>query len=184
MQDHVGKRGAYIKSGVHDKKTIQSVEKTEEKNTEWKPMAFRPDTIHAHAPNIATLLKDIIKKQGLSSQISGREYVNVEGWLTLGSLMGVFADVVDVRRSAREEAGEIKYEAEVRLVTMEGVEISRARAICSNREGGKQSRDEYVIHSMAQTRATGRAFRQAFGWIMQMAGYAPTPQEEMVNIKP
>lgn len=180
MQDHVQTRGAYIKSGVNDKKAVQN--DTEKKEEAWKPMAFRPDSIHAHAPNIAAVLKDIIKKQNLSTQIGGREYVNVEGWMTLGSLLGVFADVVDVRRSGREEDGEIKYEAEVRLVTMEGNEISRARAICSNREGGKQTRDEFVIHSMAQTRATGRVFRQAFGWIMNMAGYAATPKEEMDNV--
>ncbi|MBK8185727.1 MAG: hypothetical protein IPK63_23660 [Candidatus Competibacteraceae bacterium] len=32
---------------------------------------------------------------------------------------------------------------------------------------------------MAQTRATGKACRLAFSWIMSLAGYEPTPAEEM-----
>jgi hypothetical protein len=32
---------------------------------------------------------------------------------------------------------------------------------------------------MAQTRATGKACRLAFSWIMSLAGYEPTPAEEI-----
>src|SRR5688572_13498615 len=32
---------------------------------------------------------------------------------------------------------------------------------------------------MAQTRATGKAFRMSIGWIMKLAGYEPTPSEEV-----
>jgi hypothetical protein len=35
---------------------------------------------------------------------------------------------------------------------------------------------------MAQTRATGKACRLAFSWIMSLAGYEPTPAEEMMPI--
>lgn len=35
------------------------------------------------------------------------------------------------------------------------------------------------MRSMAVTRATGKAFRLGFSWVMVMAGYSPTPAEEM-----
>ena len=34
---------------------------------------------------------------------------------------------------------------------------------------------------MAITRATGKAFRLSFSWIMKLAGFQPTPAEEMVD---
>ena len=37
--------------------------------------------------------------------------------------------------------------------------------------------------SMAQTRALGKAYRMALGWIMKMAGYEATPAEEMPDFK-
>ena len=36
---------------------------------------------------------------------------------------------------------------------------------------------------MAQTRATGKACRLAFSWIMALAGYEPTPAEEMPDTR-
>jgi hypothetical protein len=40
-------------------------------------------------------------------------------------------------------------------------------------------RDDYALRSMAETRAESRAWRKAIGWIVHLAGYNPTPAEEM-----
>jgi len=37
--------------------------------------------------------------------------------------------------------------------------------------------------SMAQTRATSKAFRLNFSYVVALGGYEPTPAEEMVNLK-
>lgn len=42
---------------------------------------------------------------------------------------------------------------------------------------------EFSIRSMAQTRATGKVYRLALSWIMKMAGFEPTPAEEMPNLE-
>lgn len=39
--------------------------------------------------------------------------------------------------------------------------------------------DEYAVNSMAQTRASAKALRNAFGWVAELAGYQSTPAEEM-----
>lgn len=84
--------------------------------------------------------------------------------------------------------GEIKYKARVELIVMSsGKVIGAGEAICSDKEmrGGKKVRsDEYAIASMAQTRATGKAFRNSFAWIMKMAGYETTPAEEAQYMSP
>ena len=61
--------------------------------------------------------------------------------------------------------------------------LSKAEAICSNDEPSKASYAPFSIYSMAQTRATGKAYRLALGWIMKLAGYESTPAEEM-DFKP
>ena len=45
------------------------------------------------------------------------------------------------------------------------------------------TRPRYARRSMAQTRATGKACRLAFSWIMALAGYEPTPAEEMPDTR-
>jgi hypothetical protein len=40
-------------------------------------------------------------------------------------------------------------------------------------------RPTYARRSMAITRATGKAFRLGFSWVITLAGYNPTPAEEM-----
>ena len=40
-------------------------------------------------------------------------------------------------------------------------------------------RDDYALRSMAQTRATSKALRQPLGFVMSLAGFDPTPAEEM-----
>jgi hypothetical protein len=60
-----------------------------------------------------------------------------------------------------------------------GVVVGRAEAMCSRSENTWRNRDDYAVRSMAETRAESRAFRRAIGWIVSIAGYNPTPAEEM-----
>ena len=145
------------------------------------------------ASEISTVLRDIIEKQKLYAIIPTRQgekkFVTVEGWNTLGAMLGVFPTVIKTKNlsGTREtelpsgktvKVQEIKYWAEVQLRGVNGQAISTAQGICSDKEKNWQGRDEYAIFSMAQTRATGKAFRLAFSWIVKMAGFEPTPSEE------
>ena len=133
------------------------------------------------AREMANALADVIERQRLATAIQGRRYVKVEGWTTLGVMLGVVP----------REVGTIEqdgiYTATVELVRIgdQGV-ISRASAECGSadeldRNGNPvwANRPRYARRSMAQTRATGKACRLAFSWIMALAGYEPTPAEEM-----
>jgi hypothetical protein len=60
--------------------------------------------------------------------------------------------------------------------------VGRGFATCSNKEHTKKSFADYAICSMAQTRAVGKAYRLALGWLMKAAGYEATPAEEMSDL--
>lgn len=134
-----------------------------------------PAALMAGASEMAGELAKMIEAQRLWDPINGKKYVKVEGWTTLAVMMGVVA-----REVQTTEADGI-YTAVVELVRMsDGACISRASAECGE-EKPWCTRPRYARRSMAQTRATGKACRLAFSWVMSLAGYEPTPLEEMPN---
>jgi len=123
----------------------------------------------------AKIIKNYIIKNGLSVKIANKDYVMVEGWQFAGSLMNLFPKVAKV-----EKIEENKWIAQVDLINRRTKEvISTGFALCTKAEQKKATFDEYAILSMAQTRAIGKAFRNVIGWIIKLAGYEPTPAEEI-----
>lgn len=130
----------------------------------------------------ANQLKDFIVKAGLYSNIKGRNYVNVEGWEFAGVITNLVPMITKVKNISTDK--EIKYRAEAELINTKTKSVDGfGVAICSNKERSKVSFDEYAIASMAQTRAIGKAFRNKLAFLMKMAGYEPTPAEEMNGVK-
>jgi len=138
-----------------------------------------PSMIIEEATDIANQLSDIIKTKKLYKPIGAKSHVFVEGWTTLGALLGVFPYPESSVRLDRED--EIAYEASVIVRTLDGVEVSKGEAICSSKEANWRNSDEYAIKSMATTRATSKAMRIPLGWVMVLAGYSATPAEEMMG---
>lgn len=136
-----------------------------------------PDDMIATASRLAAALRDIVERQRLYATISGKKYPQVEAWATIGRLDNVVAR--EASRPIRHDDG--SYEAEVELVRLsDGMVIGRASALCGMPDDKPWStRAEYARRSMAVTRATSRAFRQHYSWVMALAGYEPTPADEM-----
>lgn len=123
-------------------------------------------------------LKKFISGNQLTTNIKGKNYVNVEGWQAAGGLLGLYPIVV--KTINQSNTSEYRYEAHVELRrTIDGTVIGGGIAICTNKETTKRSFDEYAICSMAQTRAIGKAYRNLLAWIMKMSGFEATPAEEM-----
>lgn len=77
------------------------------------------------------------------------------------------------------DADGLDWEARVEIRTPEGVVVGSADAMCSRAESTWMNRPDPAVRSMAETRAESRAYRRAVGWIVNIAGYNPTPAEEM-----
>lgn len=92
---------------------------------------------------------------------------------------------VDGRRQIIEETASeydaegYDWEARVEIRTASGVVVGIAEAECSRAELSWMSKADPAVRSMAETRAESRAYRRAVGWLMAIAGYNPTPAEEM-----
>jgi hypothetical protein len=127
---------------------------------------------------LSTELSQLIKEKGLSSNIQGKQFVNVEGWQFAGASLGLMPIITSTQDLSNETA--IKYMAtcEVRNITT-GQLVATGIALCSNAEKTKRYFDEYAILSMAQTRAIGKAYRNLLAWLMKAAGFEATPAEEM-----
>jgi hypothetical protein len=128
--------------------------------------------------DLAKDLAKFIKDNKLSTQVQGKEFVNVEGWQYAGSRLGIVPIVEHVINVSTDQ--ELKYQAKVTLFDMRSQHtVGAGFAICSNKESGKKFYQEFAIASMAQTRAIGKAYRNILAWIIRAAGYEPTPAEEM-----
>ncbi|HEU4427199.1 MAG TPA: hypothetical protein VFT98_00460 [Myxococcota bacterium] len=129
------------------------------------------------ASALASTLAQIINDRGLYKSIQGRDYVMCEGWTTLATLCGLMPREVACERDPETGA----YVAVVALVRIsDGKEMTRASAECGG-QGDEtwQQRAAFARRSMSITRATGKVCRIALSWIMNLAGFAPTPLEEM-----
>jgi hypothetical protein len=127
---------------------------------------------------LASELSKLIKEKGLSSNIQGKQFVNVEGWQFAGASLGLMPIITSTQDLSNETT--IKYMAtcEVRNITTGSV-VAVGIALCTNAEKTKRYFDEYAILSMAQTRAIGKAYRNLLAWLMKAAGFEATPAEEM-----
>ena len=132
--------------------------------------------------SLSNELASLIKEKKLSTNIQGKQFVNVEGWGYAGAAIGLIPIITEVKDLSKEN--ELKYWAtcEVRNIAT-GQVVSIGHAICSNKERTKRSFDEYAICSMAQTRAEGKAYRLLLGWLMKAAGFESTPAEEVEFLK-
>jgi len=140
--------------------------------------AVSPSDVIVRASAVARELKKIINAQKLFKSIKGREYVYVEGWSTLGAMLGVLP-----REESSVELEDGSYEAVVELIrASDGAVVGRASAICGMDEDKWANSPRFARRSMATTRATGKAYRLGYSWIMTLAGYAPTPAEEMDGV--
>jgi hypothetical protein len=134
--------------------------------------AGEPDEIVTRAVKVADALKKVVESKGLIKKIQGRDFVEVAGWQTLGTMVGVTAFC--------EWSRELPDGWEARVtVRRNGQDIGAAEAQCTRAEKTWKARDPYALRSMAQTRATSKALRSVLGFIVVLAGYADTPAEEM-----
>jgi len=127
---------------------------------------------------IARQLRDYLRQARMTVRLPrGGEHVRIEGWQVLCHMCNLpLPSIVSVRREERESG--YCYIAEA--VLQYGGREYRAYGLCASAEPNWANKPEFQLMSMAQTRAAGKVLRLLLGWIVTLAGYEPTPAEEMV----
>lgn len=167
-----------------------------------------PAEVISQATAVADALKPILASQKMTTSISGKDHVQVEGWQTLGALLKVTPVCVSTRRiepkvtftvkgkkkkwgnveGRRQIVEEFDYsyevegyswEATVEARTLDGRTIGSADAMCSREEDKWKDDDDFALRSMAQTRASSKALASVLRFVVTLAGYSGTPAEEM-----
>ena len=127
------------------------------------------------ASRIASQLRDVIESQKLYHLLRGKQYITVEGWTTLLAILGC-----GVREVNCECIDESEWVATVELFKLsDGAHIGGASAMVGRDEN--KWKERHARRSMAITRATSKACRLSFSWIMSLAGYTATTAEEMTE---
>lgn len=161
-----------------------------------------PERVLAEAHKAALALKGVIDAKPKKVIFNNKVYLEYEDWLTVARFYGVTARVKSSNYVEYGEAKGFEATAEALLVASDQV-ISQADAMCLNDEENWSTRKKYEwrkdratgkahkvvtgetpvplfqLKSMAQTRACAKALRNVLAWVVVLAGYAPTPAEEM-----
>jgi len=135
-----------------------------------------PVEVLKRATEVANALKAVLVEQGMVQNIQGKGHVKVEGWVTLGAMLGVVPVVTWTRKL------ENGWEARVEARTLDGRVVGAAEAECLKEERRWQNADDYAVRSMAQTRAQSKALSGPLRFIVTLAGYQGTPAEEMDGV--
>lgn len=137
-----------------------------------------PTVVIERATAAADALADVIRQRGLATNIKGKSHVRVEGWQTLGSMLGVTPVCTWTRPLDNG------WEARVEARTLDGRLVGAAEAMCLRSEKRWRTADDYAVRSMAQTRATSKALASPLRFVVTLAGYEGTPAEEMATDTP
>lgn len=127
------------------------------------------------AQKAAKALMSWVEQKPKKVMIRGEQYLEFSDWQIIGRFYGA---TVGIEWTKPVDKG---YEARA-IVIRDGVTISSAEAMCTRTEKNWRDRDEFMLKSMAQTRASAKALRQAFGWVAELAGMKTTPAEEMDGV--
>jgi len=140
-----------------------------------------PREVVEGATTQAKLLMNIVEQTKCYQEISGKKYLQVEAWETIGAFNRTHAETECVKPIVKE--GEIiGYEAHVQLFK-DGDLVGGAIMPCYFTENCCKGKEAEAKHkaamSAAQTFATSKAYRMNYSYVAILAGFQPTPAEEM-----
>lgn len=124
----------------------------------------------------ARKLRAFVRKH--REQLVDGKYLCVESLQYLGALLGCTALISKTEEF--EDIGQVQgFVAVAHIRNAGGQIVASAEAVCMRNEPDWSEKPAFQLRSMASTRAIAKAFRNLFAWVVVLAGYAPTPAEEM-----
>ena len=161
-----------------------------------------PEETIAMASLAAKALKQVISLKAKPVILNGEQFLEFDDWQLCGQFYGYAVKTGDAVPVEIDSVKGAKAHADL-IDIKTGIYLGGAEAYCMRDEehwntrpkydwqgeGDKRRRvkvgDEVVpwfqLASMAQTRAGAKAFRNRLAWVVVLAGYRPTPAEEMTE---
>lgn len=160
-------------------------------------VARDPVKVLAEAKLAAQALMSVVSQKKKPVIMNGEQYLEFEDWQTVARFYGLTVKVVSTQ--FLDYGGVKGFEAKADVLRADGQVVSSAEAMCLNDEEKWSTRPKYEfvngkkekvgevavplfqLRSMAQTRACAKAFRNVLAWVVVLAGFKPTPAEEMTG---
>lgn len=136
-----------------------------------------PTVVLEEAKKAAAALNDVISKKKNPLKFNGEQYLEFEDWQTVGRFYRVTCKVEGEAEPVT--IGDVVGFRAAAVALCDGEIVSRAVAYCMKDEPNWEQKPIYQMASMAQTRACAKALRNVLSWVVVLAGYRPTPAEEM-----
>lgn len=158
-------------------------------------LAHEPRKVLSEAKQACTALMEVVSQKKKPVIMNGEQYLEFEDWQTVAKFYGITARVTKTELIKIDNV--IGYEAYAEAVDKTGLVVSAANSMCLNDEDkwSKRAKYDYIkgqrvkvgevavplfqLRSMAQTRACAKALRNVLAWVVVLAGFRPTPAEEM-----
>jgi hypothetical protein len=147
------------------------------KNAEFS----NPLTIERHARKVVKVLRKFLSEH--PDQVwqgdDGKQYPRIEAYQFVAACFGCSPIISDTQALYDAEQSEIGMHAAAYVIDAANRTVSAAEATCMRSEAEWVTSPSFQVRSMAQTRASGKALRNKFAYVMVMAGLQGTPAEEM-----
>jgi len=160
-------------------KSLEALSEEYQKEKSLSSEIFNPEIIVEQARRAANALKDIVEKKPKKVIINGEQYLEFEDWQTLGYFYGFTVETGETKEIIRD--GKIVGYTAKSIVYRNGVRVGGAEAACLRDEFNWATKPEFQLKSMAQTRAAAKGLRNVLAWVAVLAGYKPTPAEEVAG---
>lgn len=137
--------------------------------------SLKPKELTKVALEIGNEVARVAKKQGWLEKLGSKDHAKVEAWAFMGCMLGITP-----REEKVIEHEDGTFEAHISLIdTKTGIVVGGASHICGSDEKQWSKKDRFSRRSMAVTRATGKAYRLGYSWVMDLAGLPVIPAEDM-----
>lgn len=143
-------------------------------------MAMDPEAVLIEAQRAAAALQRVVASKKKPVILKGEQYLEFEDWQTIAKFYGLCVNTLDAQPIEVFGVNGAKARAEV-IDLRTGQVVGGAEAYCMKDEINWQDKPWFQLASMAQTRAGAKALRNLLAWVAVLAGYKPTPAEEMVE---
>lgn len=143
-----------------------------------------PQEVMAQATEQANALIEVVEKQHLYQKIGTKRYLEAEAWETILAYNQANPVPEWVRPMTDQEGHVTGYIARVNIIK-KGQVIAAGEMPCGFDDFPCRGKEGTAKHkaamSAAQTWALSKAARMKYAWVVVLAGFQPTPAEEVVQ---
>jgi hypothetical protein len=147
-----------------------------------QPQAIRrsPDEVYTHRLALAAAVKKFVrKKPNLRIIVEGKKYPLAAVWIFCAACDGTTAMITKTEELINDERLEMGYLSIAHAIDATGRIQSGAEATCLCAEPDWQGKPSFQIRSMSETRSVSKVLSILYKDVMVLAGFEPTPAEEM-----